>query len=424
MNVKKIEGYFSNYKGTEVDEAVKRVQNLDAEFLLKADQSSLDELKATVISNYSDESEDGNNLSNFALNRKIDKNLSTVENSINTLQGGITNLNKGLETLSETVTSNYNDDSVDESNHSNFALNRKIDNLSEGVVHKNEAINGGTFCKITFDINGLVTDGANLEEEDIKDALHGALLLITEIPEDPEEKNELREAFETALSSVTLKNITQGSATPVQSGAIFTALNSKQATITGAASTVTDANLVENKIIVSDSNGKIATSEVPSSYIEGLTGNIQEQLGSLKLESLENVKLNEPTQGQNLTYDANRNVWHNTSTTATVAWGGINGNIQAQSDLWDALDSKQPKAKHDVCEKVYYYNPGLTSENGVCTWTFENELGNSNVKVVVKRLLTDEDVIVGATSTSEKITITLKSPLNIEEGRYKAIVIG
>lgn len=62
-----------------------------------------------------------------------------------------------------------------------------------------------------------------------------------------------------------------------------TALNSKQNTITGAAQTVTDNNLSANKVLISDTNGKIAESSVNSTelgYVQGVTGSIQQQLNA------------------------------------------------------------------------------------------------------------------------------------------------
>ena len=59
-----------------------------------------------------------------------------------------------------------------------------------------------------------------------------------------------------------------------------------------------------------------------------------------ELEDLSDVVITSPTQGQNLTYDAINNRWINTSTTATVAWGGITGTLANQSDLANALSDK------------------------------------------------------------------------------------
>ena len=63
--------------------------------------------------------------------------------------------------------------------------------------------------------------------------------------------------------------------------AIQTQLNGKQATITGGASTITNANLTASRALVSDGNGKVAASTVTSTelgYLDGVTSAIQKQL--------------------------------------------------------------------------------------------------------------------------------------------------
>lgn len=61
------------------------------------------------------------------------------------------------------------------------------------------------------------------------------------------------------------------------------ALAAKQDTITGAASTVTSANLSANRVVISDGSGKIAASSITTTllgYLSGLTSSIQTQLNS------------------------------------------------------------------------------------------------------------------------------------------------
>lgn len=58
-------------------------------------------------------------------------------------------------------------------------------------------------------------------------------------------------------------------------------LDSKQATITGGASTITSSNLTTGRALISDSNGKVAVSAVTSTelgYLDGVTSAIQTQL--------------------------------------------------------------------------------------------------------------------------------------------------
>lgn len=63
--------------------------------------------------------------------------------------------------------------------------------------------------------------------------------------------------------------------------AVQTQLNGKQATITGAATTVTSSNLDVNKALISNTSGKIAVSTVNATelgYLSGVTSSIQTQL--------------------------------------------------------------------------------------------------------------------------------------------------
>jgi len=65
------------------------------------------------------------------------------------------------------------------------------------------------------------------------------------------------------------------------------ALDGKQPTITGAATTITGSNLTTGRVLVSDSNGKVAVSSITSTklgYLTDVTSNIQVQLNN-KLES-------------------------------------------------------------------------------------------------------------------------------------------
>lgn len=66
-------------------------------------------------------------------------------------------------------------------------------------------------------------------------------------------------------------------------GQVKTALNSKQDTISGGASTITDNNLAANRALVSNGSGKVAVSEVTSTelgYLDGVTSNVQSQIDS------------------------------------------------------------------------------------------------------------------------------------------------
>lgn len=75
------------------------------------------------------------------------------------------------------------------------------------------------------------------------------------------------------------------------------ALNGKQATITGGASTITTSNLTANRALVSNANGKVAVSAVTDTelgYLDGVTSNIQDQLNG-KLSTAPVTSVNSKT---------------------------------------------------------------------------------------------------------------------------------
>ena len=81
------------------------------------------------------------------------------------------------------------------------------------------------------------------------------------------------------------------------STATQTALNGKQATVTGGASTITSSNLTASRALVSNGSGKVAVSAVTSTelgYLDGVTSNIQTQINNLKA-SIGSKKLLEVT---------------------------------------------------------------------------------------------------------------------------------
>lgn len=75
-----------------------------------------------------------------------------------------------------------------------------------------------------------------------------------------------------------------------------------QPSITGAATTITSSNLSADKVVISDSNGKISSSQVLSSeldYLSGTTSNIQTQLNNKVSTGFEVVAFQLPTASNN-----------------------------------------------------------------------------------------------------------------------------
>ena len=80
-------------------------------------------------------------------------------------------------------------------------------------------------------------------------------------------------------------------------GNIQTALTSKQDTVVGGASTITEDNLTASRALVSNSSGKVAVSNVTSTeldYLDGVTSNVQTQLDK-KLEKAPVTSVNNKT---------------------------------------------------------------------------------------------------------------------------------
>nr|DAH60734.1 MAG TPA: receptor binding complex [Caudoviricetes sp.] len=106
------------------------------------------------------------------------------------------------------------------------------------------------------------------------------------------------ELVELTKADVGLGNVdnTSDASKPI-STATQTALNGKQATITGGASTITTSNLTANRALVSDASGKVAVSDVTSTelgYLDGVTSNIQTQLNG-KLSTAPVTSVNSKT---------------------------------------------------------------------------------------------------------------------------------
>jgi hypothetical protein len=129
----------------------------------------------------------------------------------------------------------------------------------DAKVIKNADIVAATKTKITYDAKGLVTGGADIEATDLPSGI---------------------DAIKIADGSVTNAEFQYlGSVT----SDIQTQLNGKQATITGAATTIDTEDLTASRALVSDGSGKVAVSSVTSTelgYVSGVTSAVQTQVDS------------------------------------------------------------------------------------------------------------------------------------------------
>lgn len=102
-------------------------------------------------------------------------------------------------------------------------------------------------------------------------------------------------------------------------GNIQTQLDTKQATITGAATTITSSNLTANRALVSNGSGKVAVSAVTSTelgYLDGVTSAIQAQLDS-KLNVAGALEALGIYIGPNKPTNSNIKIWINTAEEGT-----------------------------------------------------------------------------------------------------------
>ena len=131
------------------------------------------------------------------------------------------------------------------------------------------------------------------------------------------------------------------------STATKTALDGKQAKVTGAATTITDSNLTENRALISNSSGKVAVSSVTSTelgYLDGVTSNIQTQLNN-KLSSAPVTSVNNKTGA------------------VTLAKGDVGlGNVDNTSDANKPISNATQAALNDKQAKITA--SGLLKGNG------------------------------------------------------------
>lgn len=178
------------------------------------------------------------------------------------------------------------------------------------------------------------------------------------------------------------------------STATQTALDGKQATITGAATTITDNNLTANMALISNSSGKVAVSSVTSTelgYLDGVTSNIQTQLNN-KLSSAPVTSVNNKTGAVTLakgdiglgnvdnTSDANKPISNATQaalndkqskiTANGILKGDSSGNITAANETEVELVSLPNICNPNLLDNWYFGNP--VNQRGQTSYT---ELG-------------------------------------------------
>ena len=117
-------------------------------------------------------------------------------------------------------------------------------------VDANAEITGATKCKITYDAKGLVTAGEDLVAADIPNLDSAKINTLNDYA---------KAASAAAIETTDTLNVALGK---LEKG-----LDTKQATITGAATSIVDADLTASMILVSDAQGKVAASAIPANTL-------------------------------------------------------------------------------------------------------------------------------------------------------------
>ena len=119
--------------------------------------------------------------------------------------------------------------------------------------------------------------------------------------------------------------------------AIQTQLNAKQATITGAATTITSSNLTVSRAVVSDGSGKVAaatTTATEIGYVNGVTSAIQTQLNAKQATitgAATTITSSDLTVSRALVSDGSGKVAVATTTSTEIGYvNGVTSAIQTQ----------------------------------------------------------------------------------------------
>ena len=184
--------------------------------------------------------------------------------------------------------------------------------------------------------------------------------------------------------------------------AIQTQIDGKQATITGAATTIDDADLTGSRALISNGSGKVAVSAVTTTelgYLDGVTSAIQTQIdskqGTLSL-----------TANRALISDSGGSVSVSPVTNTEVGYlAGVTSAIQTQIDSKQATITGAATTIDDA---------DLTASRAV--------ISNASGKVAVSGVTTTElDILDGLTATTAELNImdgvtASTAELNIMDG--------
>jgi len=150
--------------------------------------------------------------------------------------------------------------------------------------------------------------------------------------------------------------------------AIQTQIDGKQATITGAATTIDDTDLTASRAVISNASGKVAVSAVTDTelgYLDGVTSAVQTQIDGKQATitgAASSITSSNLTALRSLYSDASGKVAASSITATELSYlGGVTSAIQTQ------LNAKAPIASPTFTGTVTI--PGVTVSGGTQNWT-------------------------------------------------------
>ena len=212
-------------------------------------------------------------------------------------------------------------------------------------------------------------------------------------------------------------------------------LNNKQSTIIGAASTITSANLTINRAVISDNNGKIAVSSVTSNelgYLCGLTSNVQGQLNtkqSVITGAATTVTTANLTVNRVAISDNNGKIAASTVSTTELGYvSGVTSSIQTQINaLQNQVIHGQPSSSSASNNFTpYRVLVSDTNSNIVVSPVSSTELGYllGTTSSVQNQLNSKQSIITGAATTVTSANLTInKVAISDNNGKIAASTV-
>lgn len=357
--------------------------------------------------------------------------------------------------------------------------------ITNDVISIDNTVTGATKCKITYNNQGLVTSGDDLQASDIPNLTLSKITDVTAtatevnvldgITASTAELNIMDGVTVTAsdINSVTSKvaltdlsidsgstnylgydnttgkfsanvdtTVTANSTNLVTSGAVNTAINNAIAggmvykgvwTATGQTdySSITLPVKAGYMYLVS---GSATIGGIEWNTDDYLVINADVPIGGTitdvkKIDNTEGsdiVRLNATQTLTNKTIDADDNTISDL-TVSNLKSGVLQTTLRGTSSASDASvpsEKAVATAISGMAKKITANNTALTASSGVCTWSITNSLATADVTVQIFEISTGAQVMTEVITGASTITVKINSSSNIAANTYKAVIIG